>query len=265
MDLSRKLELLDERIKTANGGSPENFETWHDETEVVLRTVMEKESPIYERFQNVRYHPSIWTENTDFGPYQESGVQSVISLLNAAKRELELAAESDNKALAAEVEEVIEVSDKGAGESNGRVFIVHGHDEARMHELARFLRTLTGFEPVILHEQPNMGAVLIEKLETSAATTGFAVVLLTADDMGRANRETELKPRGRQNVIFEMGFFFGALRRGHVAVLLEEGIEHPSDITGLVYTPLDGRGAWKATLAREIEAAGIPVEWAALR
>ncbi|MBT2551560.1 TIR domain-containing protein [Arthrobacter sp. ISL-5] len=143
--------------------------------------------------------------------------------------------------------------------------MVHGHDQARKHELARFLRTLTGLEPVILHEQPNMGAVLIEKLETSAATTGFAVVLLTADDLGRAKKDTEDKPRGRQNVIFEMGFFFGTLRRGHVAVLLDEGVEEPGNIKGLVYTPLDGGGAWKATIAREIEAAGISVDWAALR
>lgn len=265
MDTSRKLELLDEQITVANGGNPSNFEEWHDQTEVVLRTVMGNDSPIYDRFQDVRFSPSFWTENTDFEPFQRSGVQSVISLLNAAKRELELTAESSNKALAAEVEQVIEVSDKGAGEPNGRVFIVHGHDEARKHELARFLRTLTGFEPVILHEQPNMGAVLIEKLETSAATTGFAVVLLTADDLGRAKNDTEDKPRGRQNVIFEMGFFFGALHRGHVAVLLDEGVEEPGDIKGLVYTPLDKGGAWKATIAREIEAAGISVDWAALR
>ncbi|WP_104140049.1 TIR domain-containing protein [Arthrobacter sp. ZGTC131] len=48
-------------------------------------------------------------------------------------------------------------------------------------------------------------------------------------------RKLKKKPRGRQNVVFEMGFFFGAPGRGHVAVLLDEDVEEPGDIKGLVY------------------------------
>jgi len=52
-------------------------------------------------------------------------------------------------------------------------------------------------EPVILHEQPNKGRVLIEKFEPSAASTGFAVVLLTGDDLGRAKSAAKTSPRGK--------------------------------------------------------------------
>lgn len=57
----------------------------------------------------------------------------------------------------------------------------------------------------------------------------------------------------------------GALGRSNVAVLTEPGIEEAGDVTGLVYTLLDDGGAWKQALASEIEHAGIPVKWSALR
>ena len=71
-------------------------------------------------------------------------------------------------------------------------------------------------------------------------------------------------PRARQNVVFEMGFFFGALGRERVAVLYEEGVELPSDVDGLVYILLDRSGAWKTAVSREITAAGFQVDLKAL-
>jgi len=139
------------------------------------------------------------------------------------------------------------------------VFIVHGHDEAAKEAVARFLQRLD-LNPVILHEQPNVGRTIIEKFETYA-NVGFAVVLLTADDVG-ASREKpgDLSPRARQNVIFEMGFFVGRLGRSRVCVLYQEGVELPSDVEGLLYVPWDGKGAWRLELAREIKASGIDVD-----
>ncbi len=258
MDLTRKLELLDQQIADANGGHPSNFEAWKQKTEVVLRNVLGKESPILESFQDNRYHPSMWTENTDFAPYVRAGVQRAVSMLESAKVELELQHE-----LAEAVEPA--GGDPAAMPEPGReIFIVHGHDDARKHEVARLLKGLTGQEPIILHEQPDMGRVLLEKFEQTAARTGFAVIIATGDDVGRAKGKTEDEPRARQNVVFEMGFFFGALGRERTSVLLEQGVEEPGDVDGLVYVPLDGAGGWKSTLARNIDAAGIDIDWSAL-
>ena len=254
----RKLELLDRQIADANGGQPANFEAWKQKTEVVLRNVLGKDSPILESFQHNRYRPSIWTENTDFTPYLRAGVQRAASMLESAKVELELQQE---------LAEVVEPAggNSAAMPAPGReIFIVHGHDDARKHEVARLLKGLTGEEPIILHEQPDMGRVLLEKFEQTAARTGFAVIIATGDDVGRATGKTEDKSRARQNVVFEMGFFFGALGRDRTSVLLDHGVEEPGDVDGLVYVPLDGAGGWKSTLARNIEAAGIEIDWSAL-
>jgi predicted nucleotide-binding protein len=60
--------------------------------------------------------------------------------------------------------------------------------------------------------------------------------------------------------VFELGFYVGSLGRSRVAVLYEEGVELPSDMNGVLYTPLDGGGAWKPELATELRAAGIEVD-----
>ena len=142
---------------------------------------------------------------------------------------------------------------------DGPIFVVHGHDEALLHVAVRVLDRGTGRDVVVLHEQPNAGQTLIEKFESHAVAASYAVVLLTGDDVGAPTGE-EPVPRGRQNVIFELGFFFGKLGRERVAVLLGPGVEQPSDIAGLVYLALDSGGAWKYQLARELAAAGITVD-----
>src|SRR6266704_784967 len=74
------------------------------------------------------------------------------------------------------------------------------------------------------------GQVIIESLEAFAATAAFAVVLLTGDDYGGIKGSPESNARARQNVVFELGFFIGALGRSRVAVLYEETVELPSDM-----------------------------------
>ena len=140
-----------------------------------------------------------------------------------------------------------------------RVFIVHGHDEAPREAVARFVSQI-GLKPVILHEQPNKGQTIPEKLLANA-NVGFAVVLLTPDDLGRAEGEVELRPRARQNVILELGYFIGAIGRERVCALLKNEIEFPSDYFGVVYHKLDDNGGWKQALARELQSAGFEIDW----
>lgn len=47
--------------------------------------------------------------------------------------------------------------------NSNQIFIVHGHDELAKVSMARFISEL-GFEPIILHEQPNAGKTIIEKM-----------------------------------------------------------------------------------------------------
>jgi predicted nucleotide-binding protein len=139
-----------------------------------------------------------------------------------------------------------------------RAFVVHGRDTGTLQTVARFLEQL-GVDPVILHEQASRGDTLIEKLERHSDVP-FAVVLLTADDEGRlAGSEGMPRPRARQNVVLELGYFVGRLGRERVCALHAGDIELPSDWDGVVWVQLDVRGGWKFELARELRAAGFSV------
>jgi predicted nucleotide-binding protein len=82
--------------------------------------------------------------------------------------------------------------------------------------------------------------------------------LLTADDLGRAKEESNEHARARQNVIFEMGYFMGKLGRERVFVLLDDGVEKPSDIDGIVYNNVDT--SWSYNLVKELKACGYDVD-----
>jgi predicted nucleotide-binding protein len=150
----------------------------------------------------------------------------------------------------------------GVAKSFGnKVFIVHGRDEATKESVARVLEHL-GLNAVILHEKPNKGRTTIEKLlEESDVDVGYAVVLLTSDDVGKlASEEGEPSPRARQNVIFELGLFVAKLGRERVHALYRKGVEIPTDYLGVLYTPLDDNGAWRMKLAKELQAVGFNID-----
>jgi hypothetical protein len=123
---------------------------------------------------------------------------------------------------------------------SNKVFVVHGHDEGALQALARFIEKL-GLEPIVLKERPNQGRTIIEKFEDSARDVGFAIVLLTPDDQASAGGTDS--QRARQNVVFELGFFAGALGRGRVCLLRKGDVEMPSDLFGVIYTEMDVAGA----------------------
>ena len=112
-----------------------------------------------------------------------------------------------------------------------KVFLVHGHDVAALDQTEMLLRRW-GLEPIILRDRANRGMTVIEKIEANT-DVGYAIVLLTPDDLGGVDREN-LSPRARQNVIFEWGYLVAKLGRHRVACLCKAGVELPSDLHGIV-------------------------------
>jgi hypothetical protein len=143
--------------------------------------------------------------------------------------------------------------------TSNQVFIVHGHDGEAKESVARFIEKI-GLNPIILHEQPNMGRTIIEKVE-SFNEVGFAVVLLTPDDEGKAKGVDQLEPRARQNVLFELGYFIGCLGRDRVCALLRDDVSIPSDFDGVVWVKMDSGKGWKQAVGKELEAAGYCIDW----
>lgn len=154
----------------------------------------------------------------------------------------------------------IESQDNNHRNVGNKVFIVHGHDNEAIQEMARTLEK-GDLEAIILHEQPDGGRTIIEKIE-QYTDVDFAVVLYTQCDLGRAkdtNVEHE-RYRARQNVVFEHGYLIGKLGRDHVCALVKGDVETPGDISGVVYVPMDEHGAWKMRLARNMQDVGIKVD-----
>jgi fructose-1,6-bisphosphatase/inositol monophosphatase family enzyme len=133
-----------------------------------------------------------------------------------------------------------------------RVFIVHGRDTITAEIIARCIKGSLSLDCTILGEKANEGLTLIEKLE-KYSDAEYAVVLLTGDDEGRLiGSGGQLKPRARQNIIFEMGLFYGLIGRSKVITLHKGDVELPSDIEGILYVRMDDGEEWKAKLTREI-------------
>lgn len=150
--------------------------------------------------------------------------------------------------------------EKNAGPSNKKVFVVHGHDRKKRDEVELALHQLK-LEPIILENQASGGLTIIEKLERDSKEASYAVIIATADDEGHPKgKPDQIKPRARQNVVLELGAFIFALGRQNVAVLCDEGLEHPSDIAGLIYITLDSGGRWKQLLGRELQHAGFDID-----
>ena len=141
--------------------------------------------------------------------------------------------------------------------SSHKVFLVHGRDLAARERITSFLEKM-GLDVITLDEQYNAGKTVIEKFEDNA-DVHFAIVLLTGDDVGGI-QSGEMRPRARQNVIFELGFFMGRLKRDRVCAISSGVVELPSDIGGMVWLALDSP-RWKRELATELENAGYKVDW----
>ncbi|MDA0738127.1 MAG: nucleotide-binding protein [Nitrospirae bacterium] len=139
------------------------------------------------------------------------------------------------------------------------VFVVHGHDGELKEAVARFLERLK-LKAIILDEEPNSGRTVIEKFEQNAEVD-FAVILLTPDDEGyKAGKPNEAKPRARQNVILELGYFIGRLWRKKICTLYKGDVELPSDFHGIVYEPVNSSDGWRLNLALELTQAGFDID-----
>jgi predicted nucleotide-binding protein len=122
--------------------------------------------------------------------------------------------------------------------SGPRTFIIHGHDELALAHLKDYLQNSLGWpEPIVLREQASCGKTIIEKFEECAGCVDCVFVLMTPDDLGTNPSTNDERRRARQNVIFELGFFYAQMGRhtGRVIVLRKGKTELPSDIQGIVW------------------------------
>lgn len=234
-----------------SGLSSQQLRNWQDKASDLLRRVGLAESV---RALNEAQSIAVPDDPLAHFHFQVEAKRSVIKALLEA-----IATDPEYWATRLSIPESVAAQPQSMPKDRKRIFLVHGHNQEWRETVARFLEKMD-LSPIILHEQPDQGRTIIEKFEVYA-DVGFAVVVVTGDDVGSAVSEQErLKPRARQNVILELGFFLGKLGRNFVVVLYENNVEIPSDYSGVLYVPLDVNGGWKLKLARELTAAGLEID-----
>ena len=110
-------------------------------------------------------------------------------------------------------------------------------------EIAREIQSAFDHDPIIVKLWTDgifsAGSFPLESLERELAKVDFAVLVLSPDDIVISRDSVSDAPR--DNIVFELGFFMGALRRSRTFLLVPRGIDFklPTDLNGI--TPLTYR------------------------
>jgi predicted nucleotide-binding protein len=142
-----------------------------------------------------------------------------------------------------------------------QVLLAHGRNDHWMQAVAELLEHAGPHDVTVLNERSGEQSRLSEQVGEQAHRSRYAIVLLTADDIGARRVQSEdepyFSPRAHQAVVFEMGFLVAALAPGRVCVLYEEGVQLPCDLEGIAYVRLDIAGTWQPKLLLALRKAGF--------
>lgn len=156
------------------------------------------------------------------------------------------------------VQSEVHTMDAPEESSNRKVFIVHGHDEAKLRELKELLKEEWDLEPVVLGPLAGRGRTIIEKFEQEAEGVRFALVLLTPDDLVAGAGDDSKEYRPRPNVVFELGWFCGRLGRDRVCILRKGDAAIHSDLAGVEWIGFQEDVSEKVMkLREELRGAGL--------
>lgn len=222
------------------------FQAWHSKTERFLIKKYGEKSYEVKNFKSFRFSLSSYfsgTPESAFIKACQDDLQTVKAIFEQYLEDMQ--------------EESGDMSDKVYTYADySKIFIVHGHDGELKEAVARMIEK-QGIQAIILSEQANRGATVIEKIESNSDVKG-AICLFTADDLGKERNENTDNFRARQNVVFEAGYFVGKLGRENTIFVAEDNIELPSDLQGIVYTNLN---EWRFKILQELKVIGYCIDY----
>lgn len=237
---------IDELIEQKVSASTPKFQAWHVKAERFLLKKYGEKSYEVKNFKSFSFTLMCYTSDTTENDFIEACKDDLCSIKAIFEQYLE-----DIKD-----ENVTLVEQETIKNDYSKVFIVHGHDGELKEAIARVVER-QGIKPIILSEQINQGATIIEKIEENSDVNG-AICLFTSDDLGREKNESIDKSRARQNVVFETGYFVGKLGRKNVILISDGNIELPSDLQGVVYF---NKSDWKFQVLKELKAIGYYIDY----
>lgn len=240
------IDEIDELINKKVTALSPDFQAWHTKTKRFLIHEYGENSYEYKEFSKRRFSLPIWSNTTPEYEYVKECANDLISAKKIFIDYLDEMKESEDNTPSCNNNAKIDMSS---------VFIVHGHDEGMKYAVARLIEK-QGIKAIILHEQPNQGATIIEKFEKNC-NVGAAICLFTPDDLGHEAQKKKNNPRARQNVVFETGYFMGKLGRDHVIIVNNPEIELPSDIKGILYTD---KNEWELKVLNDLKSLGYDID-----
>jgi predicted nucleotide-binding protein len=256
MTKKEHIESLINTLTQVRSGDSASLDAFMRKADMIVRNIFGEKSKYLMDLKSIRFLPMIYpsSETIKNGTWHD-GSKKAMNVLVTMLEEVSLFH------LEKETEEKTREPVKKK-KSSHKIFIVHGHDEEMKQSVARTVEKL-GMESVILHEKPNNGKTIIEKF-SEHSDVSFAIVLLTPDDMGypAENASDIARPRPRQNVIFELGYFLGKLGREKVICIYRrsENFEILSDFSGVLYIPYDDSGRWQFDIIKELNACGYKID-----
>lgn len=237
---------IDELIKKQVISEDAEFITWHTKAERFIRKKYGEHSE-FKAFSDISYSLMVYALNkthSDFVEACRNGLEETKAIFKVYLDEMEEETEKVNKPT---------LMDECSLEYS-KVFIVHGHDGELKESIARLIER-QGIKAIILNEQTNGCATIIEKFEKNSEVA--AICLFTKDDVGKAMNDTDYQARARQNVVFEAGYFMGKLGRKHVIMIADNDIEIPSDLQGVVHT---NSTYWQVEVLKELKEIGFDID-----
>src|SRR5215471_8957046 len=151
-----------------------SFEKWMKVTRLCIEKAFGENHRNVEEFSAIEGHVSM---------PRHIKKKTIIQALDGYLEELEVE-------ISTRSERVPAMSENLAPNLSKKIFIVHGHDGQLTEATANLIWQLQ-LEPVILRQQPKGGRTIIENFSFHAQEAGFAIVLLTGDDLG-GKRESDL-------------------------------------------------------------------------
>jgi predicted nucleotide-binding protein/Zn-dependent protease with chaperone function len=114
------------------------------------------------------------------------------------------------------------------------LLIIHGHDKGARVSLENYLRRrVPHVVPLAMIDQSDAAYTLPEKFERIGGRVKAAVAIMTPDDVVVTSMTGHSGLRARQNVVIELGWFWGKLGRSKVLLLARGELELPSDLQGV--------------------------------
>jgi predicted nucleotide-binding protein len=241
-------EQINESVQVVEAGpqSPA-FTRWHRDTMIVLGRIFGEDHQNLEDFARVRFDVGVIRSGTTPEHRRRAfvrGVEEARAVLESMGREIERFWPEVSEVVPAQAMPPRQPGEASpvataSGDAKPRLFIGSSSEGLRVAEAAQAMLHLEIECTVWTQGVFKLSTAAIESLEGQLEASDFALLVVTPDDTGRS-RGTE-HPIPRDNVIFELGLFMGALGRDKTFLLKPTApdLKLPSDIAGVVVATYD--------------------------